>query len=187
MREMTKALLLSLALAAPCAAAPVRLPAGPVSGVHFDGLGPRRPWVELPGGDAVRVGASLVDLRAAGAPSLLRAISHEDERPVIGIFEPRAARVLNAFALGEFGVRAHADALPAGAEARDYGGYALFLPDDGRPVFSGSGGVPATITPAVERAVLRFVGVRPAEETPLQRLKRRWLALLDWARGLAFG
>lgn len=186
MRVMTKALLLSLALAAPCAAAPVRLPAGPVSGVHFDGLGPRRPWVELPGTSLVRVGESVVDLRAHGAPSLIRAISQPDERPVIGIFEPGTARVLNAFALGEFGVRGHSDALPRGASARDFGGYTLFLPDDGKPAFAGSGGVPATVTPAVQRAVLRFVGVRPAEETPLQRLKRRWLAILDWARGLAF-
>lgn len=183
---MTKALLLSLALAAPAAAAPVRLPAGPVSGVHFDGMGPRRPWVELPGTSFVRVGESLVDLRALGAPSLIRAVSQPDERPVIGIFETRTARVLNAFALGEFGVRGHSDALPSGRDKSGLGGYTLFLPDDGRPVFAGSGGVPAPVTPAVRREVLRFVGVRPAEETPLQRLKRRWLTVWDWARRLAF-
>lgn len=187
MGNMSRALLLAFALAAPGAAAPVRLPAGPVSGVHFDGLGPRRPWVELPGTSLVRVGESLVDLRAHGAPSLIRAISQPDDRPVIGIFEPGSARVLNAFAQGEFGVRGHSDAVPQGRDARELGGYALFLPDDGRPVFAGSGGVPAPITPAVRRSVLRFVGVRPAEETPVQRLQRRWLAIWDWAKSLAFG
>jgi hypothetical protein len=183
---MRSALLVASLAVLPAAAAPVRLPSGPVSGVHFDGLGPRRPWVELPGTSFVRVGESVVDLRAHGAPSLLRALSQPDERPVIGIFEPGSARVLNAFALGEFGVRGHSDALPQGTPARELGGYTLFLSDDGRPVFAGSGGVPAPITPAVRRSVLRFVGVRPAGETPVQRLRRRWLAVLDWARRLAF-
>ena len=172
---------------APVRAAPAALAAAASAGaaaVSFDGAGPLKPWIEVPGTPFVRIGGSLIDTRAQGASELLRAVSFPDDRPVVGIFEPRTARVLNAFALGSSGVRGHSDALPAGVDRSSLGGYSLFLLPDGSAFFKGSGGVPAEITPRVERAVLRHLGVRPAVLTARQRLLRLWLRVLDWASAL---
>lgn len=188
---------LVLLLAAPASAgvveAPVRAAPAALAGaaslgaaaVSFDGAGPLRPWVEVPGTPFVKVGASLIDTRAFGAPELLKAVSQTDGRPVIGIFETGTARVLNAFSLGSWGVRGHSDAVPPGRERSALGGYSFLLRPDGGAVFAGSGSVPATVTPAVQRAVLRHLGVRPAVLTARQRLQRLWLRVLDWAAALA--
>ncbi|MDP3542065.1 MAG: hypothetical protein Q8T11_06295 [Elusimicrobiota bacterium] len=173
---------------APVRAAPAAL-AGPASlgsaAVSFDGAGPLRPWLEVPGTPFLRLGSSLIDTRAFGATELLKAVSQTDGRPVIGIFETGTARVLNAFSLGSWGVRGHSDALPPGRDRSELGGYSFQLRRDGRPAFAGSGSVPATITPAVERAVLRHLGVRPAHLSPAERMRRLWLRVLDWAAALA--
>lgn len=173
---------------APVHAAPAAL-AGAASvgaaAVSFDGAGPLRPWVEVPGTPFVKLGSSLIDTRAFGAPELLKAVSQTDGRPVIGIFETGTARVLNAFSLGSWGVRGHADAVPPGRDRSGLGGYSVLIRPDGRPVFAGSGSVPAEVTPAVQRAVLRHLGVRPARLTPAERLRRLWLRVLDWAAALA--
>lgn len=188
---------LVLLLAAPASAgvveAPVRAAPAALAGaaslgaaaVSFDGAGPLRPWLEVPGTPFVRLGASLVDTRAAGAPELLKAVSQTDGRPVIGIFEKATARVLNSFALGSFGVRGHSDAAPPGRDRSTLGGYTFQLQPDGGLLFAGSGSLPAEITPAVERAVLRHLGVRPARLTPAERMRRLWLRVLDWAAALA--
>lgn len=172
---------------APVRAAPAAMAAGASLGaaaVSFDGGGPLKPWLELPGTPFVRLGSSLVDTRAFGAAELLKAVSHADGRPVIGIFETRTARVLNAFSLGSFGVRGHSDALPPGRDRGELGGYSFLLRPEGRPVFAGSGSVPAAITPAVQRAVLRHLGVRPARISPAERFRRLWLRFRDWAAAL---
>ena len=187
-----KALILLLALpigasagavSAPVRAAPAALAGASPSAasVSFDGAGPLKPWLELPGTPFVRLGDKLIDTRAQGAPELLKSLTFPDERPVIGIFEPDSTHVLSAYSLGSFGVRGHSDALPQGRDRKALGGYSLFLRPNGSTIFKGSGGVPADITPAVERAILRFVGVRPARLTPAERMKRLWLRVLDWA------
>lgn len=106
------------------------------------------------------------------------------EHPVIGIFETTSRRVLNSFSIGSFGVRGHSDALPSGRDRSELGGYSVFLRPDGSAVFMGSGSVPAVVTPAVQRAVLRHLGVRPAETTFRERMRRLWLRALDWASAL---
>ena len=172
---------------APVRAAPAAL-AGAASlgaaAVSFDGAGPLKPWIEVPGTPFVKLGESLIDTRAFGAGELLKAVSQTDERPVIGIFETNTARVLNAFSLGSWGVRGHSDAVPPGRDRSGLGGYSYLLRPDGRSVFAGSGSVPAEVTPAVQRAVLRHLGVRPARLTPAERLRRLWLRVLDWAAAL---
>ncbi|MCR4295954.1 MAG: hypothetical protein NUW21_10490 [Elusimicrobia bacterium] len=169
---------------APVRAAPAAMAGAAAVGaaaVSFDGAGPLRPWLEMPGTPFVRLGASLVDTRAAGASELLKAVSQTDGRPVIGIFETATARVLNSFALGSFGVGGHSDAVPPGRDRSGLGGYTFQLQPDGGSLFAGSGSLPAAITPAVERAVLRHLGVRPARLTPAERVRRLWLRVLDWA------
>jgi hypothetical protein len=89
--------------------------------------------------------------------------------------------------LGSFGVRGHSDALPPGRDRGELGGYTLSLGADGDARFWGSGSVPASITPAVRRSVLRFVGASPAEETALARMRRAWLRFYDEARALLGG
>ena len=172
---------------APVRAAPAAL-AGAASlgaaAVSFDGAGPLKPWIEVPGTPFVKLGESLIDTRAFGAGELLKAVSQTDERPVIGIFETNTARVLNAFSLGSWGVRGHSDAVPPGRDRSGLGGYSYLLRPDGRSVFAGSGSVPAEVTPAVQRAVLRHLGVRPARLSPAERLRRLWLRVLDWAAAL---
>ncbi|MBI2787170.1 MAG: hypothetical protein HYX59_00680 [Elusimicrobia bacterium] len=173
---------------APVRAAPAALAAASPLGaaaVSFDGAGPLKPWVEVPGTPFVKLGSSLIDTRAFGAPELLKAVSQTDGRPVIGIFETGTTRVLNAFSLGSWGVRGHSDALPPGRDRTKLGGYSYQLQPDGTSVFAGSGSVPAAVTPAVQRAVLRHLGVRPAVLTARQRLQRLWLRVLDWAAALA--
>ena len=173
---------------APVRAAPAAM-AGAASlgaaAVSFDGAGPLKPWTDIPGTPFVQIGTALIDTRARGATELLKSVTFADDRPVVGIFEPRSARVLNSFSLGSFGVRGHSDALPQGRERGELGGYSLFLRPDGNTIFKGSGSVPAERTPAVQRAVLRHLGVRPAFSTPAERLKNLWLRVLDWAA--AFG
>jgi hypothetical protein len=173
---------------APVRAAPAALasvaPLG-AAAVSFDGAGPLRPWVEVPGTPFVKLGASRIDTPAFGAAELLKAVSQTDGRPVIGIFETSTARVLNAFSLGSWGVRGHSDAAPPRRDPSALGGYSYQLQPDGGSVFAGSGSVPATVTPAVQRAVLRHLGVRPAVLTARQRLQRLWLRVLDWAAALA--
>ncbi len=169
-------LLLVVSLAASAQAGvvgPPRLPGGsPGTGpVNFDG-------------NFTRFGPMLIDLRAPGAPELVKSIADPENKPVLGVFEVATVRVINAFALGSFGVRGHADAVPPGRGEAGLGGYVLSLSPDGSTRFLGSGHLPATITPAVERAVLRYVGARPAEETRLQRLKRLWLRLFDELRAM---
>jgi len=144
-------------------------------------MGPDRPWEDVVGTPFVRLGSSLVDVRAYGAPELLRSISHPDGRPVIGIFETRTARVLNAFSLGSRGVREHRDALPPGLCGCGLGGYSVRLGDDGEAVFAGSSSLPAAVTPAVQRKVLRHLGVRPARLDAVERARRLFLAVFDWA------
>ncbi len=151
--------------------------------ISFDGAGPLKPWLEVPGTPFVRLGVSLVDTRAPGAMQVLRAVSYPDGRPVIGIFETATARVLNSFALGSYGVRGHSDALPPTLDRKTLGGYSVQVRPEG-PAFAGSGSVPAPITPAVQRAVLRHLGVTPAQMTARQRLKALWLRALDWAAAL---
>lgn len=172
---------------APVRAAPAALAGSAAVGaaaVSFDGAGPLKPWVEIPGTPLVQVGPMLVDTGAPGARELLKSMTYADARPVIGIFEPRAARVLNAFSLGSYGVRGHSDAVPPQRDRSELGGYAYRLNPEGVAVFAGSGSVPAALTPAVQRAVLRYLGVRPAELTPAERLRRLWLRVLDWAAAL---
>lgn len=153
--------------------------------VSFDGGGPLRPWLEVPGTPFVRLGESLVDTRAFGASEVLKSVSYPDDRPVVGIFETRTARVLNAFTLGSQGISGHRDALPPGLDRLKLGGYTFFLGADGGTTFMGSGSLPAEVTPAVQRAVLRHLGVRPAHMTALERLRRAWLRALDWATAFA--
>ncbi|UPT74104.1 MAG: hypothetical protein M0D55_20175 [Elusimicrobiota bacterium] len=130
-------------------------------------------------GRFARYGPMLIDLRAPGAPELVKSIADPENKPVLGVFDVERARVVNAFALGSYGVRGHVDAVPPGRDRSGLGGYVFSLSPDGSTRFLGSGHLPATITPAVERAVMRYVGVRPAVETPLQRLRRLWLRLVD--------
>lgn len=155
--------------------------------VTFDGGGPLRPWLEVPGTPFVRLGEILVDRRAFGAAEVLKSVTYPDHRPVVGVFETRTGRVLNAFSLGSFGVRGHSDAAPPGRDRAELGGYSLFLRPDGAAVFMGSGSLPAAVTPAVQRAVLRHIGVRRAHETPLERLRRLWMRAMDWAAALVAG
>lgn len=150
----------------------------------FDGAGPLKPWIEVPNTPYLRLGASLIDTRAPGAVEVARSLSYPEERPVIGLFETRTNRVLNSFALGSYGVRGHSDAVPPGRDRKELGGYTMLLRGDGETVFAGSGSLPAPVTPAVQRAVLRHLGVRPADLTRRQRLKRLWLSVLDWATAL---
>jgi hypothetical protein len=86
--------------------------------VSFDGAGPLKPWTDIPGTPFVQIGPTLIDTRARGATELLKSVTFADDRPVVGIFEPRSARVLNSFSLGSFGVRGHSDALPHGRTPR---------------------------------------------------------------------
>lgn len=164
---------------APAGAASLGSPA-----VSFDGSGPLKPWIELPGTPFVQRGAALIDTRAFGARELLKAVDGTNDRPVIGIFDTRSDRVLNSFAIGSFGVLGHADAVPPGLDRGRLGGYVYHLRPDGRSFFMGSGTLPAEITPAIERAVLRHLGVRPARLSPAERLRRLWLRVLDWASAL---
>ncbi len=187
--------LVILLLAGPAAAgvveAPVRVGPAALAGaaslgaasVSFDGGGPLKPWLEVPGTPFVRLGVSLVDTRAPGAAQVLRAASYPDSRPVIGIFETRSSRVLNSFTLGSDGIRGHSDAVPPGLDRSALGGYSFQLRPDG-PAFAGSGSLPAVVTPAVQRAVLRHLGVTPVRMTARERLKRLWLRVLDWAAAL---
>lgn len=177
-------------VSAPVRAVPAALAGAASSGaaaVSFDGAGPLRPWLEISGTPYVRVGPTLIDTRSPGAIELLKSATFIDDRPVVGIFETRTARVLNAFSLGSFGVRGHSDALPHGRERAELGGYSVFLSPDGNAIFKGSGSLPATITPAVERSVLRHLGVRPAVLSARERLKRLWLRVQDWAAALISG
>jgi hypothetical protein len=144
-------------------------------------MGPSRPWEDVAGTPYVRVGSSLVDVRAYGASELLKSVSHTDGRPVIGIFDTRTACVLNAFSLGSRGVREHRDALPPGMCADGLGGFSMRLEDDGRVVFAGSSSLPAAVTAAVRRRVLRHLGVRPARLDAVQHARRMFLAVFDWA------
>ncbi len=90
-----------------------------------------------------------------------------------------SARVLNGYSLGSFGVRGHSDALPPNVDRAEHGGYTLFVRPDGRVGFVGSGSVHAEITPAIERAVLRYYGLRPANPTAALRLRRLILRSRD--------
>lgn len=173
----------SAARAAPSALAGAASMGAPA--VSFDGAGSLKPWSEVPGTPFVKLGPTLIDTRAFGARELLKAVASSDGRPVVGIFETGTARVLNSFALGSFGVRGHSDALPPGRDRAGLGGYSYQLKTDGASVFAGSGSVPAAVTPAVQRAVLRHLGVRPERLAPAERLRRLWLRVLDWAA--AFG
>lgn len=122
----------------------------------------------------------LIDMRAPGSSELVKSIVDPQTKPLIGIFEVEKARALNAYALGSFGVKGHVDAMPRGRPHGEHlGGYVLSVAPDGSTRFWGSGAFPAMITPAVERSVLRYVGLRPALETRLQRLRRLWLRLYD--------
>lgn len=168
--------ILIAALAAPASAGVVGPPRVPGGG---SGSGP----INFDGGVA-RYGPMIIDLRAPGATELVKSIADPENKPVLGVFEIERARVVNAFALGSFGVRGHADAVPPGRDKTGLGGYVFSLEPDGKTRFVGSGHLPATITPAVERAVMRYVGVRPAEEGPLERLKRLWLRLFDELRAM---
>jgi hypothetical protein len=145
------------------------------------GMGPSRPWEDVVGTPYVRLGSSLVDVRAYGASELLRSVSHRDGRPVIGIFETRTARVLNAYSLGSRGVREHKDALPRGLRTDGLGGYSVRLDDNGDIFFAGSSSLPAAVTPAVQRRILRHLGVRPARLDAVEHARRLFLAVLDWA------
>lgn len=191
-----KSWIVVLLLAGPASAGVVEAPArfapaalaGPASlgaaAVSFDGAGPLKPWLELPGTPFVRVGESLVDTRAFGSTSLLRALSYPDGRPVVGLFERATARVINSYALGTEGVGGHSDAVPPGRDRATLGGFTYLLRPDGGSDFAGSGSLPAPITPAVQRSVLRHLGVRPVRLSHAERLRRLWLRVLDWAAAL---
>ena len=135
----------------------------------------------------VRIGASLVDPAAPGAPRLLEAMSRTPPLAVLGAFKPRRAEVLNSFAQGLDGVTIHLQALPQQFDPENIGGYTFKMAADGSYEFKGSGSVFAEITPAVERAILRHLGVRPAEETRAQRLRRGVLRALDSVAAFAKG
>jgi hypothetical protein len=159
----------------PAAASPAPVPAAPALGERF-----------------VRVGSALVaDSRAPGAAELAKALSapplaafdgaaaKPDILPIVGIFHVASRRVLNGYAMGSFGVRGHSDALPPNLDRSRHGGYLLIVrPDDG-VAFKGSGSVPAEITPAVRRAVLRYFGLRPADETAAARWTRAVMEAWD--------
>lgn len=163
-------LVIALATSAPAGVVgPARAPGAPPAGpsVNFDGR-----WAT--------VGPLLIDMKAPGASELVKSIADPQAKPLIGIFEVEKARAINAYALGSFGVKGHVDAMPQGRPPGEaLGGYVLSVSPDGATRFWGSGAFPAPITPAVERSVLRYVGLRPALETRLQRLKRLWLRLYD--------
>ena len=144
-------------------------------------MGPDRPWDDVAGTPYVRLGSSLIDVRAYGAAELLRSVSHPDGRPVIGIFVTRTSSVINAFSLGSRGVREHRDALPPGMSADGLGGYSVRLEDDGEVRFGGSSSLPAEVTPAVRRTILRHLGVRPARIDAVEHARRLFLAVFDWA------
>lgn len=177
-----KVLLLLTALAAGSQAAV--LPSRPVTGASFDGAA-AKPWVEVPGKPFVAVGSSWIDLRAPGSPVLLASLSSPVEAPVLGIFELSSRKVINALRMGDHGVWGHADALPPQRDPKTHGGFVYLLKPDGTGLMRGSGHLHTTITPAVERAVLRHLGVRPAVLPWRARMKRLWLRALDWASALA--
>lgn len=149
--------------------------------VIIPAMGPNRPWEDVAGTPYLKLGSSLVDVRACGAPELLKSVSHPDGRPVIGIFDTRTERVLNAFSLGSRGVREHRDALPPGLCGCGLGGYSVRLEEDGAVVFAGSSSLPAAVTPAVRRRVLRHLGVRPARLDAVEHARRLFFAVFDWA------
>lgn len=165
-------LLLVIALATSASAGvvgPARVPGATPSGpaVNFDGR-----WTTI--------GPMLIDMNAPGAAELVKSIADPQTKPLIGIFEVERAQAINAYALGSFGVKGHVDAMPQGRPLGErLGGYVLSVSPEGGTRFWGSGAYPATITPAVERSVLRYVGLRPAVETRMQRLRRLWLRLYD--------
>lgn len=125
----------------------------------------------------LKVGGSLVDRRAPGAPALITALSFEPPRPVLGSFQPSLAAVFNGFAQGTEEVDIHIHALPGLYDVDDIGGYTLVLRRDGAWHVASSASVYSPITPAIARAVSRYFGLRPADETWAARLRRR---LLDW-------
>lgn len=185
---------LVLLLASPAPAAVVRsapaalsgAAAGGAAAVNFDGGAPASmPLLRVEGTPFMRYGPTLIDTRAPGAAELMKSAVSPVKAPVIGIFEVKTSRVVNSFMLGSFGVHGHSDALPRGRPVDEVlGGYTLSLGDDGQARFWGSGSVPAPVTPAVQRAVLRHVGARPAAETASARLRRAWLRFYDEARVL---
>ncbi len=130
-----------------------------------------------------RVGISVVDTRAPGALELLKAIGASGDTPVIGLWKLSGSEVISSQMLGTPGAREHKQLLPANADKKDYGGYTFFLKPDGKPMFAGSGHLQAPITPRVEREILRFNGVRPAEPSIATRLKGCYYRVAD---GLAW-
>ncbi len=164
-------------------------PAGAVgrATVNFDGAPALSAFRTVEGTPFMRCGPTLIDTRAPGAAEWIQSAASPERLPIVGIFEARTARVVNAFVLGSFGVRGHSDALPLGRERGEHGGYTLLLGPDGGVRFRRSGSLAAPITPAVERSILRFVGARPAEEALHARLLRAWLRFYDEARLLLGG
>lgn len=115
--------------------------------------------------------------KAPGAPALLRAVRLE--LPVLGIFRPSTAQVLNHFVMGDLGVKGHQMALPPGHDPSDVGGYSLLMEKSGETTVLRSGSLEAPLTPPVLRSINRYFGLRPEEETASQRIKRRLLDLAD--------
>lgn len=167
---------------------PRPVPAAPALAARAAALAPLPSLTPLPPPAAApalrRVGSLLADARAPGAPEFARAFDgaaagkRDGPWPLIGIFDTRTARVYNGFALGSHGVEGHSDAIPQGLDRARLGGYTLFVLPDGETRFAGSGSLPAEVTPAVRRSVLRHYGLRPAEESLPSRAVR--LALRAW-------
>lgn len=115
--------------------------------------------------------------KAPGAPALMRAVKLQ--LPVLGIFQPSTAKVVNHFVIGEFGVQGHKMALPAAYDPADVGGYTVLMQQDGEAEIRRSGSLEAPITGSVERSIKRYFGLAPEGETKAQWLKRRVLDFAD--------
>ena len=115
------------------------------------------------GPQKVQIGPTIVDLRAPGAPLLLKAL--EKQTAVIGIFDPARVEILNALLFGEGKIDGHKSALAALAvEARPPipGGYTFWLKTNGTPIYRPSDSLKVPLTEQVKQAIRIYFGVRPA-------------------------
>jgi hypothetical protein len=133
----------------------------------------------------LRVGESVIDSNAPGAAEVLDSFATlGGGAMVFGMFDTRDVVVVNSFAWGRGGVLEHKHALPPNADRTRIGGYTFMMQADGVVHWRESGSVRQPLTPSVKRAILRHLGVRPAELSYRQRFMRG--LQLIWDRAIVF-
>ncbi|MBI3298427.1 MAG: hypothetical protein HYZ75_09710 [Elusimicrobia bacterium] len=106
-----------------------------------------------------RVGRSRVERSAWGAKYLLDSLADENH-PVLFLSSVSREEVVVVAPLAEGIARGHHDLLPQGADASDMRGFSMWLLPDGSVRILGSGTYPGPLTPGLERALRRAVGLK---------------------------